>query len=384
MNILFIILDYTFFVLFSITTLYLLFFALASIKRKDDPLPTDADPRRIAVLIPAYKEDAVIMDCVDSCLKQNYPRSMYEVVVIADGMREDTIASLECLPAQVIRISLEKSTKAKALNVALSQLSGFDIALVLDADNIIEPLFLQKMNAAFIDGNKVVQAHRIAKNQNTELAILDAVSEEINNSIFRKGHVNAGFSSALIGSGMAFEFSEFQQTMSEIYAVGGFDKELEHIYLKRKIKIAYLQNAIVWDEKIQRTADYSKQRRRWLSAQFNYLFRFLPLLPRQLLHGNWDFCDKLFQMTLFPRIIMLGGLVIFSLFWSLLGGIVGIKWWLLLMIFVLSLGLSVPRQLLSKRLGLAILSLPYVFILTLQALLKIRGANKEFIHTSHG
>jgi len=39
------------------------------------------------------------------------------------------------------------------------------------------------------------------------LALLDGISEEINNNIFRKGHQTLGLSSALIGSGMALIMS---------------------------------------------------------------------------------------------------------------------------------------------------------------------------------
>ncbi len=384
MSLVFSILDIFLFVILGVMTLYLFVFAIASLKKRNDPSPTDVDPKKFAVLIPAYKEDTVIMDCVSSCLQQSYPGDMYEVVVIADGMKPDTLSRLSSLTLRVIEVTFEKSTKAKALNMALGQLSGFDAALVLDADNIIEPLFLQRLNAAFLSGAKVVQAHRIAKNQNTDLAVLDAVSEEINNSIFRKGHVNLGFSSALIGSGMAFEFSEFKKTMAEIYAVGGFDKELEHTYFLKGIKIHYLQNAFVRDEKIQRSDDYSKQRRRWISAQFTYLLRFLPHLPEQLLKGNRDFCDKLFQMALLPRIMLLGGLFFSTFFFCMVSFSIGLKWIFLSAILIFSLIISVPRELVNRQLCTSILAIPSVFFLTLKLFFKLKGANKEFIHTHHG
>lgn len=74
---------------------------------------------------------------------------------------------------------------------------------------------------------QVVQTHRVAKNLNTNMAYLDAISEEINNSIFRLGHVNLGMSAALIGSGMAFEYSLFYKAMMSNTSVGGFDRVLE-------------------------------------------------------------------------------------------------------------------------------------------------------------
>jgi hypothetical protein len=48
----------------------------------------------------------------------------------------------------------------------------------------------------------VVQGHRAAKTHK-DFAMLDAISEEINNNIYSKGHRAIGMSSRLAGSGMA-------------------------------------------------------------------------------------------------------------------------------------------------------------------------------------
>jgi cellulose synthase/poly-beta-1,6-N-acetylglucosamine synthase-like glycosyltransferase len=106
------------------------------------------------------------------------------------------------LPITTYEVTFETSTKAKALNYAMSQLTEqYDIALILDADNIMATDFITKLNATFDLGYQVVQGHRTAKNTNSPTAILDAISEEINNHILRKGHRALGLSSALIGSG---------------------------------------------------------------------------------------------------------------------------------------------------------------------------------------
>lgn len=85
------------------------------------------------------------------------------------------------------------------------------MVVVLDADNLVDPDFLEHLNNAFYSGCSAVQTHRVAKNMNTSVAVLDAVSEEMNNSIFRKGHTKLGFSAGLIGSGMAFEYDIFRK-----------------------------------------------------------------------------------------------------------------------------------------------------------------------------
>ena len=58
------------------------------------------------------------------------------------------------------------------------------------------------------------------------MALLDAISEgNQQSSIFRLGHAKLGLSAALIGSGMAFRYDLFRDTMADIKAVGGFDRE---------------------------------------------------------------------------------------------------------------------------------------------------------------
>lgn len=88
------ILEIILFVCFSVNILYVIVFSFASVfgkrekrgKREKEAVSF----RRIAILVPAYKEDRVIMECVESCLRQDYPRDRYEVVVISDRMEPET------------------------------------------------------------------------------------------------------------------------------------------------------------------------------------------------------------------------------------------------------------------------------------------------------
>lgn len=224
----------------------------------------------------------------------------------------------------------------------------------------------------------------MAKNLNTNLSVLDAVSEEINNSIFRLGHANVGLSAALIGSGMAFGYALFKNIMLTIDAVGGFDRALELSLIKEGKRIYYLPEVDVLDEKVQNHANFSNQRRRWLSAQIHYLGRFIGDVPAAILKGNWDFCDKVFQQMSIPRILLLGMTFVISLFLSFVAGGLAIKWWILFVVLIVALLLAIPSSLFSKQLVVALFELPYSFLLMLRNLFRLKGANKKFIHTSHG
>lgn len=378
--------DVILFVLFLINIGYLLVFSIASLFRQKERHSDSLEAKRIAILIPAYKEDAVIGECVGSCLNQQYPKERYDVVVISDRMTDATNETLQQLPIKLVKVYFESSTKSKALNTAMDQLGDeYDIAVVLDADNIIFPDFLTQINNLFQhDDVQIVQAHRCAKNINTSLALLDALSEEINNGIFRKGHVKLGFSAALIGSGMAFDYSLFKTSMLSIDAIGGFDRALELNLLREGKRIHYLPYTDVLDEKIQHGGDFSRQRRRWLSAQIHYLKRAIQHVPRAVMEGKWDFCDKVFQQTSIPRVLLIGFTTIFALFWSLVDISLSIKWWVLLLVLIVALLLAVPRKLYKVESFYALLQLPYYFLLMVLNLFRIKGANKKFIHTRHG
>ena len=385
--------EYSLFVYIAMSSIYIFVFAVAGHfykKRENDKTNFE---NKIAVLIPAYKEDVVILEIAKSALKQNYNPSRYDVVVIADSLKQETIKNLKKLPIIVVEVSFKNSTKAKALNMAMSKLrNNYDHAVVLDADNIMEADFLKKMNTAFKSGFQIVQGHRKAKNRNTSYAILDAASEEINNHIFRKGHNVLGFSSGLIGSGMGFEYPLFKSIMKSVNAIGGFDKELEFKFASEHIQIEYLHDAIVLDEKIEKLSDFSNQRRRWLSTQFVFLRKnFLKGWTELLLKGNVNFFDKVVQMIIPPRVLLLGATVLVTLIYVLLEYIMKVStaipsvfWMLNLGVVIVAFLLALPKRFYNANTLKAILSLPSAFFTMFLLLFKMKGANKKFIHTTHG
>jgi cellulose synthase/poly-beta-1,6-N-acetylglucosamine synthase-like glycosyltransferase len=389
------ILEYVFLIYFGFAAVYVFIFAFASLFPLRQKTPDKSVNRKFAVLIPGYKEDAVIVEVAKDALKQDYPKEAYDVVIIADSFKPETIAKLKKLPIKLVEVSFDVSTKSKALNKAMADLGDdYDVALILDADNTMEAGFIRKINQAFDNGFMVVQGHRAAKNVNTSFAVLDAISEEVNNNIFRKGHRKLGFSSALIGSGMAFDYAFFKETMANVKAVGGFDKELELKLLQGKNKIEYVNDALVLDEKVQKSEVFAKQRKRWLSAQFVYFARyFFPGLYHLVFKGNFDFFDKVYQMVSPPRVLLVGITSILAAFYALLFFLFptsefcafsisewGIVWGLVVLAFLF----SIPGKFYNTKTLYAILTLPKAFFLMFASLFKLKGANKKFIHTEHG
>jgi cellulose synthase/poly-beta-1,6-N-acetylglucosamine synthase-like glycosyltransferase len=223
----------------------------------------------------------------------------------------------------------------------------------------------------------------MAKNLDTPFAILDAISEEINNSIFRKGHYKLGLSSALIGSGKAMRYDIFRDIMRKIDAVGGFDKEMEIYLISSGIRIGYDHTAIVLDEKVQLPEVFQNQRRRWLSAQLAYMKKFaFKGIIKGIFTFKPDLLDKSIQLTLLPRAITIGTLGIFGALYFV-GFEMGKYFLMLLALNILAMWIALPRRFYHPRYLQAIFYFPSVFMLMFMNFFKLKGANKTFIHTPH-
>lgn len=373
----------------AFNAIYLLILAIAGAFGSGDDKDAVDQPttfRKMVVLIPAYKEDLVIIDSVKTHLKQNYPSQFVDFVVIADSLQPQTLAKLAELPIKVVEVSFEVSTVTKALNAALAALPDnvYDIAVVADSDNHLAPDFLGRINVAFDQGWHAVQGHRVAKNLNTKVAVLDAISEEINNHMFRKGYRALNLSSSIIGSGMAIDFTLMKSAMHNLVTVGGFDKELEMKIVLNGYKVGYLEQAYVYDEKVSKRAVFESQRTRWIAAQWQFLCCYFKQGMRDLLRGRMASATKTLQALVLPKVLLLGALALcFGL--SLLTGEPSL--WLgsgiLLGTVCLALFISVPAYLL-RQLSYRDLFLVVVLMLSFaRAVFNIRKAFKSFIHTPH-
>lgn len=357
-------------------------------KADDEPITTKPDKlRRIAVLIPAYKEDKVIIDSVEANLLMDYPETSYDLFVIADSFQPETLFKLAKYPIKVIEVVFEQSTVQKAVTYALHQLPAnvYDIVLVSDADNHMDPDFLQRINLAFDKGWRVVQGHRVAKNTNTSVAIFDAMNEEVNNHLFRAGQRALGLSASLIGSGMAFEPEAMKNAMTRLQTIGGYDKELEMNLLLDGFRIAYLKKAYIYDEKVQNLAVFERQRSRWIAAQIHFAKFYFNAGIQQLFRGNLHAFNAYIKGVIMPRTLLLAvlgfGFLVGLIFWNfpvmtVMGAFLGV--------LIFSLAISIPGYLWEKVTAKDFLTLFQLMVRMVRSLLNIKQASKSFLPTPHG
>ena len=371
-------------------TLYFFIVAVAGKMGRQRSYSVHPDKKRIAVLIPSYKEDDIIVNTAIKAKNHNYPSTQFEVFVAAHHLKKETIEKLRAIPVHVEEVAFVLGSKARSLNRLLNFIpeDKFDVAIILDADNIMLPGCLEKVNDAFQKGFRSVQSHRIAKNKNTPVAVLDAISEEINNHLFRRGLRAMGLSATVIGSGMAFEFSKLREIYNKPGILGNpaCDREVDFEVMRAGIKIEFIEDAYVLDEKVSKREVFERQRTRWLESQVIHLKLFFSQFNR--IKKGKEYYNKLFISLMPPRIIILlvfGLVFIIFLLQKATGYPIlapSYSWWLLITgIYITALLLSIPASHYSATTARSLIYVPVLMLAMVRALFKMKVSRKEFLHT---
>ncbi|MGL5938567.1 MAG: glycosyltransferase [Phocaeicola sp.] len=355
--------DSLFFALATFTVSYLLIYAIAGMVKQKEASAKVSIKHRFAIIVPTYKDDEYIIQTVQSLLQQEYPVDCYEIVVVADHLKERTLERLAHFSITLLKGNFKTHTKTRAIKAAMHALPDnmYDIALILNADNTTAPDFLEKINNSFSNGSNAIQCHRLKKEITGSIATLEAISDEIENSIFRAGHTMLNLSSTLNGSGMAFEYNWFKQNINE---VGNYEdeKKIEALLLRDCIYIDYLDYALVYTVKRGEKKRYFHQRKVWIKMHYHSLFKNIGNLIPSLFQGNFDYANRILQWITIPRHILFGVVFFFGITLCFIDWTLSIKWWVLYLTYIFSLSVATPNYLVDEKFDKAIKRYPLLFI----------------------
>lgn len=357
--------DWILFILVALTVLYLGIFAIASLFPRHSETPKAKRQNRFIVLIPSHKSGKSVMMTVKSVLGQSYPMRQFDVTVIADKEDEMTLFHLAQQPITLLTPNFDKNSRIKFLQLAINNLPQFkiyDAVIILEAGDVVESEFLQQMNDAYESaGTKAIQAHKVSLNRDTVTARLSAVFEEINNSIFRRGHISLGLPAAMHSSGMVFDFEWFKSYL-QVAKPSWADKELEAMLTRQHIYVDYFDNIFFYNEKARQADDFNRQHRSWIWAQWKTVIRNIRFLPTAILNRHYDLIDKLLQWMLLPRMIMMLVIIMMCVIVPFIYMTAALKWWLLFTSVVLFFALATPNYLVDEKWDRTFFMVPVVLL----------------------
>ena len=375
--------DWILFIPVFLTIIYLAFFAVASLIVRHSETPTAKHENRFIIMIPAYKAGKSLEMTVRSILGQSYPQRLFDVTVIADHESEMTLFHLAQQPITLLTPNFEKSSRTKSLQLAINNLPQFkiyDTVLILEAGDVVEPEFLEQVNDAYESaGTKAIQTHKLSLNRDTTSARLSAIFEEINNSIFRRGHITVGLSSALSSSGMVFDFNWFRQHILETKSTWE-DRVIEAQLLRERVYVDYFDKIFIYSEKARQAEDFNRQHRRYLLTQIRTVFRNIRHMPIALFNRQYDLLDKLIQWLLIPRMLLMAIIGFMSVVTPMISFGAVFKWWGLFAGILLVFALATPDYLVDDKWNSTFFKLPIVLCSSLLGKFKFGRKIKEYIN----
>ena len=227
-------------------------------------LPTPYKPG-VTVVIPAYNEEKVIGQTIDSLLAQSYEGEL-EIVVVDDGSRDGTYQSARASHGEEPRVRIftkPNGGKASALNLGIAH-ARYDVVVALDADTLfardavaelVQPLADPKVAA--VAGNAKV-GNRI--NLVTRWQALEYVTSQ---NLDRRAFSLLDCITVVPGAVGAWRREVVQR-------VGGFrddtlaeDQDLTLAVRRAGYSVAYADGAIALTEAPDTLRALAKQRFRW-------------------------------------------------------------------------------------------------------------------------
>ena len=283
--------------------------------------PVVAPKTRFAVLIAARNEENVIATLIKSLQQQDYPKELYDILVIPNNCTDDTEGAALRAGAQILHCTAPVSTKGEVLHQILGSLAGqYDAYCVFDADNVVDSQFLARMNDAIAAGAKVAKSRQCALNpyDNWVSGGYDLYFQSIN-LLHSRARMHFPLSAKLIGTG-------FMVTDTLLQQLGGWntvtlteDIEFAALCAMKGERVYYVHDALTYDEEPLSFAVSMRQRRRWSagvqSVANRYTGKLLFMRPSWL---RWDLAAhiNMIYAQLIALIPVLYGLFSIPLQWA--------------------------------------------------------------------
>lgn len=317
----------------------------------------------ISIIVPAYNEEASIVENVRSMLALHYPN--FEVIVVNDGSRDATMAKLieafdltpvhrpheeevahapvrglygnKDLPNLIV-VDKENGGKSDALNAGMN-LCRFPLFCAVDADSVLEPDALLRAVQPFAeDPDRVIAVGGTIRIANgctvsrgrvvkidipTRILPLFQVVEYIRAFLMAR-LAWSSFDSLLMVSGA---FGIFKRSIA--IEAGGYDastvgEDLELVVRMHRLMrdtdrpyaVRFIPDPVCWTEAPESWRVLGRQRRRWQRGALETFFkhRSMTLSPRYGAPGMLGFPHLFLVDVLGPAVEFLGYLLM-PLFW---------------------------------------------------------------------
>lgn len=292
-------------------------------RQKLNLTPRD-DPSRIAVLIPARDESAVIEGLLKSLAEQtvlqpsqlansgltshpsyatSVPYTMHDIYVIVETDRDPTIKICRQYGASVIvRPHPEKQRKGYALNEAIKQILAsaarqaakapstapsasplYDAYFIFDADNRLAPNYFEKIFTSYRQGYQLSTGYRHSKNANANvISAVSSLTFSMINVMSNARRIKRGGNIIFSGTGFYVDGRLVETWRGWPFHSLTEDYELSLYATLHGFSTYYNDTAVFYDEQPTSYLQTVAQRTRWIKGYFSARAKYIPLMRQKL------------------------------------------------------------------------------------------------------
>lgn len=239
----------------------------------------------ISVIVPARNEEENILALLNDLKLQDYPISLFEIIVVDDNSTDTTALLTERFinensefPVQLLKIhedNFETAYKKKAINMAINKAKG-QLIITTDADCRLGQQWLSTFAGLYEDSKpKMIVGPVIFHNEESLFEKMQTI-EFLSLIAITGGAIKIGRPVMCNGANLAYEKQAF-------YDVGEFSEDNfssgDDVFLLLKMRkkfgnksVRFLKNtnALVFTEAKKTLSDFYHQRVRWASKNKGY------------------------------------------------------------------------------------------------------------------
>jgi cellulose synthase/poly-beta-1,6-N-acetylglucosamine synthase-like glycosyltransferase/spore germination protein YaaH/peptidoglycan/xylan/chitin deacetylase (PgdA/CDA1 family) len=241
---------------------------------------------RVAVLIPAYNEEKVIVRTVRAALNSDYPD--IRVIVIDDGSRDRTLEVArnafvkEEAVGRVLILTKPNAGKAEALNYGIEHILDAELFVGIDADTIIARDAISRLVPHFVNPKVGAIAGNAKVGNRVNLWTRWQALEYITSQNFERRALDVlGAVSVVPGAIGAWRVSAVREAGGYQIDTVAEDADLTMALLRRGYRVEYEDMALAYTEAPTNANGLMRQRFRWSFGILQAVYKHSGVLARK-------------------------------------------------------------------------------------------------------
>jgi cellulose synthase/poly-beta-1,6-N-acetylglucosamine synthase-like glycosyltransferase/peptidoglycan/xylan/chitin deacetylase (PgdA/CDA1 family) len=241
---------------------------------------------KVAVLIPAYNEEKVIVRTIRAALNSDYPN--LRVIVIDDGSKDHTFAvakaafAAEERAGRVLILTKPNAGKAEALNYGIEHIQDAELFVGIDADTIIAGDAISRLVPHFINPKVAAIAGNAKVGNRVNLWTRWQALEYITSQNFERRALDVlGAVSVVPGAIGAWRVSAVREAGCYQIDTVAEDADLTMALLRRGYRVEYEDMALAYTEAPTNANGLMRQRFRWSFGILQAVFKHRNVFARK-------------------------------------------------------------------------------------------------------